>query len=99
MPEDYLGRDQHGSRPTQGATGAKAGAPPTLRMRIWRIFTVSITKILCLWTHQGCPVIRAKQLSCHKRSGGKFRNSFIFRTEDDSVPEKLRAEFENRWPP
>src|SRR5271154_2870921 len=33
--------------PPQGATRASAGVPATLRMRIWRIFSVSITKMLC----------------------------------------------------
>jgi len=31
-----------------GATRAKAGAPPILRVRLWCILTVSITKMLCL---------------------------------------------------
>ena len=39
---NYLGRES-----AQGATRVSAGVPPTLRMRIWRIFAVSITKMLC----------------------------------------------------
>lgn len=38
---------QHAFALTQGATRASAGAPPTLRTRVWRIFTASSTKMLC----------------------------------------------------
>jgi hypothetical protein len=40
-------RNYLGCKQAQGAIRASAGVPPTLMMRIWRIFAVSTTKMLC----------------------------------------------------